>query len=94
MCGVFGFAGKLTRREWALAHRLMAELAIASEDRGTDAVGFGALTSGGELLWQRQPGPAGAPVVARRAWPIAITTLRCRSAAKSGSEKRSPAGPG
>jgi len=58
MCGVFGFAGNLTRREWPLAHRLMVELAIASEERGTDAAGFAALTSGGELLWQRQPGPA------------------------------------
>ena len=58
MCGVFGFAGNLTRREWALAHRLMVELAIASEERGTDAAGFAALTAGGEMLWQRQPGPA------------------------------------
>ena len=58
MCGVFGFAGKLTRRERALAHRLMVELAIASEERGTDAAGYAALTATGELLWQRQPGPA------------------------------------
>jgi glucosamine 6-phosphate synthetase-like amidotransferase/phosphosugar isomerase protein len=58
MCGVLGFAGKLTRREWALAHRLMVELAIASEERGTDAAGYAALTTGGELLWRRQPGPA------------------------------------
>jgi glucosamine 6-phosphate synthetase-like amidotransferase/phosphosugar isomerase protein len=58
MCGVFGFAGTLSRREWALAHRLMVELAIASEERGTDAAGFAALTASGELLWQRQPGPA------------------------------------
>jgi glucosamine 6-phosphate synthetase-like amidotransferase/phosphosugar isomerase protein len=58
MCGVLGFAGNLTRREWALAHRLMAELAIASEERGTDAAGFAALTANGQLLWQRQPGPA------------------------------------
>jgi len=58
MCGVFGFTGKLTRREWALAHRLIVELAIASEERGTDAAGFAVLTAGGEMLWQRQPGPA------------------------------------
>jgi glucosamine--fructose-6-phosphate aminotransferase (isomerizing) len=58
MCGVFGFAGNLTRREWALGHRLMVELAIASEERGTDAAGYGALTASGELCWQRQPGPA------------------------------------
>jgi len=58
MCGVFGFAGNLTRREWALAHRLMVELAIASEERGVDAAGFAALTASGEMLWQRQPGPA------------------------------------
>jgi glucosamine 6-phosphate synthetase-like amidotransferase/phosphosugar isomerase protein len=58
MCGVFGFAGNLSRREWALAHRLMVELAIASEERGVDAAGFAALTASGELLWQRQPGPA------------------------------------
>ncbi len=58
MCGVFGFAGNLTRREWALAHRLMVELALASEERGTDAAGYAALTAGGELLWRRQPGPA------------------------------------
>jgi glucosamine 6-phosphate synthetase-like amidotransferase/phosphosugar isomerase protein len=60
MCGVFGFAGKLTRREWQAAHQLMVELAAASEERGTDAAGFAALTSRGELLWHRQPGPAGA----------------------------------
>ena len=58
MCGVFGFAGNLSQREWGLAHRLMVELAIASEERGTDAAGFAALTAGGEMLWQRQPGPA------------------------------------
>jgi glucosamine 6-phosphate synthetase-like amidotransferase/phosphosugar isomerase protein len=58
MCGVFGFAGNLTRREWALTHRLMVELAIASEERGVDAAGFAALTASGEMLWQRQPGPA------------------------------------
>ena len=58
MCGVFGFAGKLTRQEWHAAHQLMVELAIASEERGTDAAGFAALTSRGELLWHRQPGPA------------------------------------
>jgi len=58
MCGVFGFAGNLTKREWSLAHRLMVELAIASEERGTDAAGYAALAASGELLWQRQPGPA------------------------------------
>jgi len=58
MCGVFGFAGNLTRREWSRAHRLMVELAIASEERGTDAAGYAALTASGDLLWQRQPGPA------------------------------------
>ncbi len=58
MCGVFGVAGTLTRRQWALAHRLLIELAIASEERGIDAAGYAALTSRGELLWQRQPGPA------------------------------------
>ena len=67
MCGVFGFAcpsrataraGNLTRREWALAHQLMVELAIASEERGTDAAGYAVLTVDGEMLWQRQPGPA------------------------------------
>src|SRR3990172_6023088 len=58
MCGVFGFAGNLSRREWGFTHRLMIELAIASEERGTDAAGFAALTADGELLWQRQPGPA------------------------------------
>jgi len=58
MCGVFGFTGKLTRRAQALAHQVMVELAIASEERGTDAAGYAALTASGELLWQRQPGPA------------------------------------
>jgi len=59
MCGVFGFV-RLggTRRDWALAHRLVVALAIASEERGTDAAGYAALTASGELLWQRQPGPA------------------------------------
>jgi len=58
VCGVFGFAGRHLRREWKVAHQLMVELAVASEVRGVDAVGFAALTSSGELLWQRQPGPA------------------------------------
>jgi len=58
MCGVFGFVGKLPRREWTAAHELMVELAVASEVRGVDAAGFAALTSSGELLWQRQPGLA------------------------------------
>jgi len=59
MCGVFGFAGRHLRREWKVAHQLMVELAVASEERGTDAAGFAALTSRGELQWRRQPGPAG-----------------------------------
>jgi glutamine phosphoribosylpyrophosphate amidotransferase len=58
MCGVFGFIGKLPRRDWTAAHQLMVELAVASEVRGVDAAGFAALTSSGDLLWQRQPGPA------------------------------------
>ena len=58
MCGVFGFIGKLTRRDWTAAHQLMVELAVASEVRGVDAAGFAALTSSGDLLWRRQPGPA------------------------------------
>ena len=58
MCGVFGFAGDLTGREWRVAHRLLWGLALASEQRGTDAAGYAALTAKGELLWQRQPGPA------------------------------------
>jgi glucosamine 6-phosphate synthetase-like amidotransferase/phosphosugar isomerase protein len=58
VCGVFGFAGNLPRRHWHLAHRLLVELATASEERGTDAAGFAALTADGGLLWQRQPGPA------------------------------------
>jgi glucosamine--fructose-6-phosphate aminotransferase (isomerizing) len=36
----------------------LVELAVASEERGTDAAGFAALTVDGKLLWQRQPGPA------------------------------------
>jgi glucosamine 6-phosphate synthetase-like amidotransferase/phosphosugar isomerase protein len=36
----------------------MVELAVASEVRGVDAAGFAALTSSGDLLWKRQPGPA------------------------------------
>jgi glucosamine 6-phosphate synthetase-like amidotransferase/phosphosugar isomerase protein len=58
MCGVFGFAGKLTHQQWQVAHRLLVELAVASEERGTDAAGYAVLTSRGELLWRRQPGPA------------------------------------
>jgi len=58
MCGVFGFAGNLTQRQWGLAHSLLVELAVASEERGRDAAGFAALTSRGELICHRQPGPA------------------------------------
>ncbi len=58
MCGVFGFCARFRSSEWRLAHQLMAELAVAHEVRGVDAAGFAALTSRGELLWRRQPGPA------------------------------------
>jgi glucosamine 6-phosphate synthetase-like amidotransferase/phosphosugar isomerase protein len=58
MCGVFGFVGKLEKRQWALAHRLLIELAVASEERGIDAAGYAVLTTNNELLWQRRPGPA------------------------------------
>ncbi len=58
MCGVFGFAGKLSRSEWKVAHQLLGELAVASEVRGVDAAGYAALTSSNELIWRRQPGPA------------------------------------
>ena len=58
MCGVLGVAGRFSRSEWKTAHQLLAELAVAHEVRGVDAAGFAALTSRGELLWRRQPGPA------------------------------------
>jgi len=57
MCGVFGCIGP-AGRDWRVAHRLLVELAAAHEVRGKDAAGFAALTSRGELLWRRQPGPA------------------------------------
>lgn len=56
MCGVLGWIGN--PKHWRDSHRLMVELAIASEERGMDAAGYAALTASGELLWQRQPGPA------------------------------------
>jgi glutamine phosphoribosylpyrophosphate amidotransferase len=52
----------------------MVELAIASEERGTDAAGYAALTTGGELLWGRQPGPAHHLFLGRE-----FATLRRRS---------------
>ena len=58
MCGVFGYIGDLPREARPLAHRLMVELAIAHECRGTDAAGYAAVTARGRLLWKRQPGPA------------------------------------
>jgi len=91
MCGVFGRIGDLpagrqaglSRAERALAHRLLVELAAASEERGVDAAGFAALTSRGELIWRRQPGPARAlfqgPEFARlrrRHIPLAIGHTR------------------
>jgi glucosamine 6-phosphate synthetase-like amidotransferase/phosphosugar isomerase protein len=57
MCGVFGWIGKPD--DWRPAHRLLVELAVAHEERGQDAAGWAALTTRGELLWQRRPGPAG-----------------------------------
>jgi len=57
MCGVFGYIGP-AGRDWRVAHRLLVELAAAHEVRGKDAAGFAALTSRGEVLWRRQPGPA------------------------------------
>jgi len=58
VCGVFGTIGDLPKEARHFAHRLMVELAIAHECRGTDAAGYAALTSRGRLLWKRQPGPA------------------------------------
>jgi len=58
MCGVFGTIGDLPKQARPLAHRLIVELAIAHECRGTDAAGYAALTSRDRLLWKRQPGPA------------------------------------
>ena len=57
MCGVFGWVSA-AGRDWRVAHRLLVELAAAHEVRGKDAAGWAALTSRGELLWRRQPGPA------------------------------------
>jgi glucosamine 6-phosphate synthetase-like amidotransferase/phosphosugar isomerase protein len=58
MCGIFGYIGQLQRPYWLFAHRLLRELAIAHECRGTDASGYAALTAEGHLLCQRAPGPA------------------------------------
>ncbi len=57
MCGVFGRIGDTPKHARTLAYRLMVELAVAHECRGTDAAGYAALTSRGRLLWKRQPGP-------------------------------------
>jgi len=57
MCGVFGWVSA-AGRDWRVAHRLLVEMAAAHEVRGKDAAGWAALTSRGELLWQRRPGPA------------------------------------
>ncbi len=57
MCGVFGWVSA-AGRDWRVAHRLLVELAAAHEVRGKDAAGWAALTSRGEVLCQRQPGPA------------------------------------
>jgi glucosamine--fructose-6-phosphate aminotransferase (isomerizing) len=58
VCGVFGYIGNLERGDWMVAHQLLRELAIAHERRGTDASGYAALTTRGQLLWERQAGPA------------------------------------
>ena len=58
MCGIFGRIGDMPKEARPLAHRLMVELAVAHECRGTDAAGYAALTTRGRLLWKRQPGPA------------------------------------
>jgi len=57
MCGVFGWIGD--PKSWRRAHRLLVEVAIASEERGKDAAGWAALNGRGQLRWQRRPGPAG-----------------------------------
>jgi glucosamine 6-phosphate synthetase-like amidotransferase/phosphosugar isomerase protein len=58
MCGVFGCIGEINGPRWREAHRLLQALAFASEQRGTDASGYAALTARGALLWGRQPGRA------------------------------------
>ncbi len=85
MCGVFGRIGDVPKDERPLAHRLMVELAIAHECRGTDAAGYAVLTARGRLLWKRQPGPArdlfaGADLAALRRHNLVLTIGHTRLA--------------
>ncbi len=85
MCGIFGYIGELEQTPWAEAHQLVVALALASERRGTDACGYAALTRRGQLLGQRQPGPArglflGEPFARLRARPLQALVGHTRQA--------------
>jgi len=59
MCAVFGYVGKADRKRWRETHRLLRQLAIASEVRGKDAAGYAGIAQDGSVVWARQPGRAG-----------------------------------
>ena len=40
MCGIFGYAGKISKDKYNLAFKLIKELGKESEVRGQDATGF------------------------------------------------------
>ena len=55
MCGIFGYIGRISSNA-IRAHSLIAELAIASEARGTDATGFSSRTSlTGDVVLDKMP---------------------------------------
>lgn len=56
MCGIFGYVGRLgVPEKFALAHKFLSELAIASEARGTDATGFACRWPKSQFLMDKQP---------------------------------------
>ena len=55
MCAIVSWAGKAKRGQWRVIHRLLTELLIVSEVRGTDAAGFAAVDRHGEIVMDKRP---------------------------------------
>lgn len=55
MCGIWGYAGNISSKHYALAHDFLRNLAIESEVRGIDATGFAARYDSGHILVDKMP---------------------------------------
>ncbi len=59
MCGIFGYAGKISGDKSFLAHKLLSRIAFYSEVRGIDSTGFSCKYQGGPVITDKMPYRAG-----------------------------------